>query len=98
MAGYITYTANTLPMALADLFNSISHLVKILLLLLLLLLLPITVYPRSSPPLTILLGAVCHPMYLPYFANSSSALNLSMSSSLKQIPTAISPSSVLGIR
>lgn len=39
-----------------------------------------------------------YPIYLPYNANFSSALNLSISSSLKQIAAAISPSGVLGIR
>ena len=39
-----------------------------------------------------------HPIYSPYIANCSSALNLSISSSRKQTATAISPSGAFGIR
>ena len=42
--------------------------------------------------------SLVHPIYLPYFPNSSSALNRPISSSRKQIATAISPSGLLGIR
>ena len=86
------YAEINLPMSLAGLSDSISHLVKILVL-------AITITRcHSSFHLSLCFWAICHPIYLPYFANSSSALVLSISSSLKQIATAISPSSVLGIK
>lgn len=89
-----TYADNTLPIFVADLLDSILHGVKILVL-------AIAVGPcHSSSHLStgVVLRAIRHPIYVAYLANFSSALNLSRSSPLKQIATAISPSSVLGIR
>lgn len=86
--------------------NLVSHSVKILALLLLALLLILlitlsagtTLLPTLHYSHASFLHIVCHPTCLPYLANSLSALNLSISSSLKQMPSAISPSGVLGIK